>query len=295
LYHQLNEEPEDESMNSDLQLADFARLVREQTEKVNAAKGKQAEQLQMELSVFIGQQMQSLMAQGLSVTEIQNAVRAAVTDIVPQTYAPDIDESDNHGDSLNPPVSVTTYFLPMDENVIADFTSGKLNQAAFLELLFASPDIIALEMTEGIDLVLSGYGKIDAYDEVTCGGEIVAGPDGEAFMPEHVDVREQDGSAYLISDPMVFKTAEEVAVITVLLSSIDEQNFCKKADIKKLIKSGWLDGYDKRSVKKEAAYIISALQEEYISLRNMYEKAAKNKKGMLIFVGYEGDDDEFQN
>jgi hypothetical protein len=290
LYHQLNEETEDESMNTDLQLADFARFVREQTEKVNAARGKQAEQLQMELSVFIGQQMQSLMAQGLSVTEIQNAVRAAVTDIVPQTYAPDIDESYNNGESLNPPVSVTTYFLPIEENVITDFTSGKLNETAFLELLFTSPDITPLEMTEGIDLVLSGYGKTNAYDEVTCGGEIVAGPDGEAFMPEQVDVREQDDHAYVISDPMVSKTAEEVAVITALLSSIDEQDFRKKADIKKLIKSGWLDGYDKRSVKKEAQYIISALQEEYISLRDVYEKAAKNKKGMLIFVGYEGEE-----
>jgi hypothetical protein len=291
LYHQLNEETEDETMNSDLQLAEFARQVREQTEKVNAAKGKQAEQLQMELSIFIGQQMQSLMAQGLSVTEIQNTVRAAVTDIVPQTYAPDIDESENHGEPLSSPVSATTYFLPIDENVIADFTSVELNEIKFMELLCTSPDIIALEMTEGIDLVLGGFGKTNAYDEVTCGGEIVAGPDGEAFMSEQVDVREQDDSAYVICEPMVFKSAEEVAAIVALLSSIDEQDFRKKADIKKLMKSGWLDGYDKRSVKKEAQYIISALQEEFASLRDVYEKAAKNKKGMLIFVGYEDDDE----
>jgi hypothetical protein len=147
-----------------------------------------------------------------------------------------------------------------------------------------------LELTDGLDLVLSDCGKNQALYGVTSSGEIVAGSDGEAFMPEYLEIKEADEYQYLVCDPAVFKSAEEVKSIAALLKPLDQKTFSKKANIKKLIKSGWLDGYDPRSVKKEAAYIIDELWKEFTVVRELYIKTSEQQKGMLIFVGYEGEE-----
>ena len=69
-------------------LTEFARQVREQFDKLNDSKGKEAEQMQAAISTFITEQTFALVKQGLPVLEIQEALRSA-TDMVPQTYAPD--------------------------------------------------------------------------------------------------------------------------------------------------------------------------------------------------------------
>jgi hypothetical protein len=80
------------------------------------------------------------------------------------------------------------------------------------------------------------------------------------------------------------------------LEPFDQKTFFKKADIKNLLKSGWLDGYDPRSVKKEADYIISELWKEFTVLLEVYRRASEQRKGMLIFVGYQGKEkDDFEN
>jgi hypothetical protein len=145
-------------------------------------------------------------------------------------------------------------------------------------------------MMDGLDLVVSDFGKNQELSEVIGGGEIVAGSDGEAFMPEELIVKEADGFQYSVSDPAVFKTAREVQSIAALLESFDQKTFFKKAAIKKLLKSGWLDGYDPRSVKKEADYIIAELWKEFILLRDVYRKASEQGKGMFMFAGYQGND-----
>ena len=92
----------------------------------------------------------------------------------------------------------------------------------------------------------------------------------------------------IISEPMVFKTADEVRTLKKLLEPITQNFFYKKADIKKLIKAGWLADYDKRSVKKEADFIIGELWKEFVTLKKVYRKAAEQQKGMVVFIGYGG-------
>jgi hypothetical protein len=80
------------------------------------------------------------------------------------------------------------------------------------------------------------------------------------------------------------------------LEQFDQKTFFKKVDIKKLLKSGWLDGYDPRSVKKETNYIIDELWKEFTILLKVYRRASEQRKGMLIFVGYQGKEiDVFKN
>jgi len=87
---------------------------------------------------------------------------------------------------------------------------------------------------------------------------------------------------------MVFKTSEEVKSLQKLLEPVTQNVFYKKADIKKLIKAGWLADYDKKSVKKEADFIIGELWKEFVTLKKVYRKAAEQQKGMVVFMGYEG-------
>jgi len=269
------------------QLADFSSRMREKTEQINAAKGKEAEKLQSELDLFIGQKMGELMSQGISVGEIQKALRAA-TDIVPQTYAPDDDrEAEEHGEGSE--IYETLYFLPMEDKVIADFSAGKMNSKKMTELLRKSEDAVGLELVVGLDLVLTDYGRDTSID--ISGGEVVAGSGGEAFMPESLTVKGSDGP-FSVDEPMVFKTSEEVRSICARLGPVTEKAFLKAADIKKLVKAGWLEGYDAGSVKEEGDWIIGEMWEEFLRLRDIYRIAAEKKQGIVIFAGYTVGDEE---
>jgi hypothetical protein len=240
------------------------------------------------LSLYIAGQTQNLMNRGISITEIQNALRAAAG-TVEQTYAPDADEFDEEGGvRLEQPIGAFTYFLPVEEAVITAFAGGNFDEPELMERIRLSAGITPLEMTEGLDLVLSDFGKNQALRDVITGGEIVAGSDGEAFVPEYLTVKEADGYQYIVSDPAVFKSAGEVQSLAALLEPFNQKTFTGKADIKKLLKSGWLEGYDPRTVKKEAAYIIDELWKEFTALREVYRKASEQRKGMLIFAGYQG-------
>jgi sugar fermentation stimulation protein len=228
-----------------------------------------------------------IMKQGWSVQEIQDALRAAVEDMVPQTLAPDdVSDGENGGETMIPPIEGATYFVPLEESVVAAFSAGELDGNALMAQICAEKGLAVLDDLTGLDLVLTDFGKSPAFEDATDGGEIVAGPDGEAFMPEYLTVSEPDGSGYHICEPMVFKTAEEVRAAAAMLMGIDEKAFRNKADIKKLIKSGWLSGYDKRSVKKEADYIKTTLLAQFAMLRTPYLQAAAQGKGVVIFVGY---------
>ena len=62
--------------NTSLELATFARQVQEKHAAASAAEGQAAEQIHLELSQFIGQQAQALMAKGVPVTKIQETLQA---------------------------------------------------------------------------------------------------------------------------------------------------------------------------------------------------------------------------
>ena len=266
-------------------LQNFASQVREKTLAVNSAKGKDAEQLNMELSMFIGTQMPKIMAEGVSVQEIQDALQAA-TDFVEQTYAPDAVESvEEHSEMLEPPISETTYFAPLDEEVIADFAAGELEPTELMLQICGQPDFAAFEDLTGVELVLTDFGKSSELEEASYGGEVIANKDGEAFMPEYLAFSNKDGGGICLCEPMVFKTAEEVAEICKILEPFSEGVFKKQANIKKLVKAEWVD---KLTAKKEADYIVGDLWGDFRRLSEVYKSAWAQNKGVAIFVGYEG-------
>jgi len=221
---------------------------------------------------------------------IQKRIQEATEPVPAQGAAqrPD-DEIPDETEYLEGEISSVVYFAPMSEKVIAAFGSGAMNKNAFMKEIRASQDVVSLEMTEGLSLVLTNYGKNIDFEEVTDGGEVVADSSGEAFIPEHIEVTAEDGMSFIVCDPTVFKFPDEVKTILAQIENIDKSAFYKKANIKKLLKSGWLEGYDKRSVKEEADYIISELWNEFVDLQKVYRKAAEQNKGLLLIVGYLGE------
>ena len=121
-------------------------------------------------------------------------------------------------------IGILTYFCPMDEKAVTDFAAGTIDGKQLMEIICASPDLQPFDNLEGIEHILTGFGKDPAYEEVTEGGEIVAGPDGEAFIQVSITVTRVDGYQYMICQPMVFKTRDEVKSVCELLQPIDEKN-----------------------------------------------------------------------
>ena len=271
----------------------YARQVRERIAKIRAATDEHAAQLQTDLSQYITRQTQTLMAKGVPITKIQDAVRAA-TDILPQTHTPTPDDDTgthanatvhNEGD-----INEILCFLPLDDSIIAAFTNGKLPEPALLKLLRDSPETETFELLEGIDHVLTDYGKTNAYDDATGGGNIVPGPDGEALIPDPIVIIKSDGTHVTVRKIAIHKPAADVREIAATLKPLDGTAFLKKFDINKLHQAGYLDGYDSdsiKAIKEESEQIAETLREEYTRLRDIYTRAAKSGKGVLIFPKYQ--------
>ena len=271
--------------DAEQKLNEFTMQVRERTQAVNAARGKEAEQLQMELSQFIGKQMQLLLQQGLPVMAIQDVIRAAFEDITPSAHEPA--EAENYdGELVESLISAMVCYLPMEGEVIDSFAAGNLSKSGFIEKVGDSTGIETFENLSAIEYILTDFGKDETFSMVTDGGEIVAGADGEAFIPETLTFTEQGGSQFVICEPMVFKTASEVKEIKELLETVNEKIFFKKADVEKLIKFGEFDNIDVREAKRNADIIVEALWEDFVRLREVYCMAAARNAGMVIFVSY---------
>jgi len=264
------------------QLMEFARVIQEKTNEVRLADSKTAMDLQTALSVYMGEQMQILMGQGISVSEIQDVLRDAM-EYPEQTYASDADSStDDMDEQLALPINEIVYFMPVNEAIVSDFADGNLDPIGLMQLINDAKDIGFIETSEILDTVLPCLRKSPIVDDVISGGEIVADSDGEAFMPEHLHAKAHNGYEIAVCDPAVFKPAEETATIADLLNSIGETDFRQKSVIKSLQKAGFMPKHDKTAIKEGMDY----LWDEFSTLRGIYRKAVELGIGMLIFVRY---------
>jgi hypothetical protein len=272
-------------------LSEFAGYVRQKTDELDTVSGQKAMESQRELSVYITKNTRNLMDQGVSVAEIQDVLRSA-TDRVKQTYAPDVDDfNEEVGEQLDETIRSVTLFVPTKEEIIADFTAGRLNVSEFMACVYTST-IISLESIEILNLIFSDFGKNRALDDIIANGEMVVNSGGEAFVPEYLTVRDESSDQYSVHDPAIFQSVNDVQSIVTLLESFDQKTFLKRVSVKKLIKSGWLADYDSRSIKKESDYIINELWKEFAALLEVYHQAFLQQKGMFIFTRYEGEEED---
>ena len=277
------------------ELTEFARQMKKDQDEIAAASGRKQKKMAQEWSAKFGLWRQELLKQGISEEEISKSVGIAYG-ITPEQFDAanslsihnddDVGEgSDESGEVPELPIDTTDYFCPMDEDVIKAFAAGELDDGGLIKIICDSSTLEAFDDLSGVGYVLNDFDEESPCSAVTEGGEIVADADGNAFIPGHIDITDPDGYEYAICDPMVYKTPAEVRDIYALIESLDEKTFAKKADIKKLVKSGFLDGYTNHSAKKEADYIISELWGEFEQLREVYRAAVKYRKGLVLFSG----------
>jgi hypothetical protein len=262
---------------SDNALTEFAARVRRHMDAIRAADGETADRLNRELTELIAAAMPQLIADGYPVAAIQDALRDA-NDVVQQTYAPDDDDDDGGG--------FTQYLVvcrAMSGQVIADFADGTLDSEGFFDALGADTHTVALEPLthEVLSQILSGYGGggDSPLAKVMGGGEIVTDSDGDAVVPALIET--EDG---VVAEPMVFKSADEVREIARILEPITEKAFAKLFDIKKLIKSGVLDGYDTRDLKKRKDEVCASFLRGFNRLRVFYNAVAAQNLGAVWFT-----------
>jgi hypothetical protein len=115
---------------------------------------------------------------------------------------------------------------------------------------------------------------------VFSGGEIIAGPDGEALLAELVRFKQAGAYEGEAADPVVYKTPEEAALCYNLIQNIDDTYIKKLLNLKKLEKAinmpGYFDGVDKDEV-------ISDLCDALNRLRDFYQHASGEKLCPVLF------------
>jgi hypothetical protein len=252
--------------------------------------------MQNALSAFIADGAARLMSAGLSVTAIQEAVRAA-TDPAPDAprqngadtgeapAAPEknnLNDNDKQGDDDTGDVTgldLLTTFAAADENLLRDFSEGRLTGRALLDAL--GRDALVLENTAGaLPLVLAECREDGEFDALTSGGEILAGPDGEAFTPQCFEFdADADDPGSVIAEPLVYKDDDEINRICDLIRDIDECTFHERADLGRLAEvCGILPPVD------EPAAAIARLWADFESLRAFYAKLRREGKWLVLFA-----------
>jgi hypothetical protein len=132
---------------------------------------------------------------------------------------------------------------------------------------------------EILNILLNKKKKNDTFDKVFQGGEIIAGPDGEALLFDIVSFKDEDDYEGEVADPVVYKTPEEAMENHLLLKSIDNK-IINNLNIKKLEKSFGVDGYFDDVTKEK---LVSDLFETLNRFRTFYENASSKNMYCVLF------------
>ena len=271
----------------DKQLNEFAMEIAKRTKEIQSIRGDEAMTAQTELSLYIGEQMQKLLAAGLNVNDIQECIRAGMeggaasneneTEISSEEDFAEASELDE----FNP----LTHFVAISEDVIHRFERGEISKQDFPKQLLSNAHLTS-DTSELVTAVLGEYGKTDDFELIDEGGEVLADADSEAFIPEWIEFENSNGAKCAMCEPMVYKTVEEVKQIHALTLSVDEAEFTKRWNIKKLIKLQELDGLDAEIMKKQGEELCLIVLNDYMQLRDFYKTAAEDNMAVIVFPTY---------
>jgi hypothetical protein len=177
-------------------------------------------------------------------------------------------------------ISVYYFFAGLSQSIITNFENGKISTQDFFNAVDLSKPYIFAENMELLNVLLNNYTKTNDYDDVFCGGEIIAGPDGEALLVELIRFKQSDGYEGEIADPVVYKTPQEAVICYALLQNISEKGVKNKLNLKKLEKAinapRYFDETDKDELLLDLCNTLKLLQ-------GFYRKAADEKLSPVLF------------
>lgn len=153
-------------------------------------------------------------------------------------------------------------YLRVSKEIIEAIEQGGSDLTELLRYISYYQRLSLDDSIEVIDYTLEKiFGEKEPYSLITYEGEILATPDGEAYIPDLLEFEFEDGTGFVLADPAVYKLPEEVAVAYELMSRVDYSQFKKRSKLKKdMLEDVWQDFERLRELFAEAAkekqYII---------------------------------------
>jgi len=261
-------------MTEEQVLMEFAEEIKSRSAVIKGLRGDEAMQQQMNLSTYIGSRMQELLSQGYDVFEVQKCLRDAMEAAEKEEVKTVSNESDSNISDISKEetdideIDTISSFFAIDSQRIRDYSEGKISKKDFVEVLKQSEKLFA-EQLELLEFVLGDDKDNDFTDIFT--GEVLAGADGEAFVPQWLEFGGANGAVNIISEPATYRTASEVKEAVTVFENINEKIFKKRVKSKKLGKL--IDS--------------EVLWESFIELKDFYIQAADKDKSVLLIYCYE--------
>ena len=153
-------------------------------------------------------------------------------------------------------------YLRVNKEVIEAIEQGGSNPAKLLRYISYYHRLSLDDSIEVIDYTLERiFGDKEPYSLITYEGEILATPDGEAYIPDELEFKFEDGSGFVLADPAVYKLPEEVSVAYELMNKVEYSQFKKRSKLKKdMLEEVWSD-FEKlkelfAAAAKEGQYMV---------------------------------------
>lgn len=252
----------------------FATQVQEKMKHVRSLSGAAQEEANNELSIFISQQMGALLAEGANVMELQDALRAA-TDDVPQTYAPDADDTVLNEERTIMQLSEiepATLFFAVDSALIEHYADGTINEETLVRTLLQCPML----SSRYYEAVFSTIAKTDEHlSSLFFGGEIVASEKGEAFVFQPMEGT-LNGIAFSMCDPALFIHPNNVKQIAVFLTGTQSSTLQKFTTLHQI----------KKAFIPAKAFDKQDMLDEYNSISAFFNETSAENKGVITFPIY---------
>lgn len=153
-------------------------------------------------------------------------------------------------------------FIRVNKEIIDAIEQGGSDPAELLKYISYYQRFAVDDSLYFIDHALEKiFGENEPYSLITYEGEILATPNGEAYIPDLLEFEFEDGSGFVLADPAVYKLPDEVSVAYGLMDKVDYLLFKKYSKLKKnMLENVWQDFEQLRTLfaeaVKEGQYII---------------------------------------
>ncbi len=153
-------------------------------------------------------------------------------------------------------------YLRVGKEIIDAIEKGGSDPNELLKYIPYYQRISLEDSLEVIDYTLEKiFGEKEPYSLITYEGEILATPDGEAYIPDLLEFEFEDGSGFVLADPVVYKLPEEVVTACELMDKLSYHQFKKRSRLKKdMLEYVWKEFEQLKELFTEAAkeqqYII---------------------------------------
>ena len=226
---------------------------------------------------------------GIPSEEIHNAVEKTMDGVMTRLgldpislFDGDYDDYDDYSDGIDGLLSAsdTAYLIFSEDKDVKEAISRRVCGDDIPSLFRCPGTVRTVESSTGVSMILSNYGK-ETPKWPNAGKAI---NEHKMSMPPRMHLVTEDGTIAMRKPMVVCHTADDVLMISGLLSEVTEKEFLKRASPKNLHESGWIeDSWPDDEPKKEAPRY---LWDRFVELREAYRDAAKQKKGMIAMTMY---------